>query len=169
LATEKVEKKIVIEEIEPLKAPAQDIIEKVVHISRVSKVVKGGRRFSFSALVVVGDGNGRVGFGLGKANELANSIRKGTTKARQSMVTINRKGTTIPHEIIGHFGAGRVMLKPASPGTGVIAGGPVRAICDACGIKDILVKSLGSDNKSNVVKAAMNGFMNLMGARDDEE
>jgi small subunit ribosomal protein S5 len=169
LATEKVEKKIVIEEIEPLKAPAQDIIEKVVHISRVSKVVKGGRRFSFSALVVVGDGNGKVGFGLGKANELANSIRKGTTKARQSMVTINRKGTTIPHEIIGHFGAGRVMLKPASPGTGVIAGGPVRAICDACGIKDILVKSLGSDNKSNVVKAAMNGFMNLMGARYDEE
>jgi small subunit ribosomal protein S5 len=169
LATEKVEKKVVIEESEPLKAPVQDIIEKVVHISRVSKVVKGGRRFSFSALVVVGDGNGKVGFGLGKANELANSIRKGTTKARQSMVTINRKGTTIPHEIIGHFGAGRVMLKPASPGTGVIAGGPVRALCDACGIKDILVKSLGSDNKSNVVKAAMNGFVNLMGAQDDEE
>ncbi|MFC1809470.1 30S ribosomal protein S5 [Candidatus Omnitrophota bacterium] len=144
-------------------------MEKVVDINRVSKVVKGGRRFSFSALVVVGDGNGTLGYGLGKANELASCIRKGGIKAKQNLITINRKGYTIPHEIIGKFGAGKVLLKPASPGTGVIAGGPVRALCDACGIKDILVKSLGSDNTANVLKAAMNGLENLIGEDSDEE
>lgn len=167
MAREKVEKEKVVKAIEQTGTP--ELIEKVVRISRVSKVVKGGRRFSFSALVVVGDGDGNLGYGLGKANELADSIRKAGIKAKRSMFKVCRKGSSIPHEIMGKFGAGRVLLKPAAPGTGVIAGGPVRALCDACGIKDILVKSLGSDNTANVLKAAVNGLENLMGERDNEE
>ena len=153
-------------------AKEDTVVEKVVHISRVAKVVKGGRRFSFSALVVGGDGAGRVGFGIGKANEVANAIRKGTKIAKKSFVSIPKKGDTIPHEIIGKYGAARVLLKPGHPGTGVLAGGPVRALCEACGIKDILAKSIGSRNPVNVIRAVMNGFQNLSLKKDrfeDEE
>lgn len=137
------------------------LIERVIKINRVSKVVKGGKNFSFSALVVTGDGNGRVGYGLGKSNEVVEAIKKGTSKATRDSASINRDGDTIPHEVIGRFKASKVIMKPAAPGTGVIAGGPVRAMCDAVGIKNILTKTLGSRNAVNVVKATADGFQQL--------
>ena len=145
------------------------LIEKVLAVNRVAKVTKGGKKLSFSALIVVGNGKGKVGFGYGKANEVSEAIRKGLTDARKSLFDVPMIGTTIPHEIIGKYGAGKVLLKPAAPGAGVIAGGPIRALCDAAGIKDILSKSLGSDNAVNVIKAAVIGLKKLSTRENVEE